>query len=71
MSLFLNERFPNVRGTLADIPYNDYWAYYAPDFRLHLQPVQMDNLNSKDYLEKVGYLCLACLMADRLLVCAP
>jgi histone deacetylase 1/2 len=36
-----------------EIPYNDYYEYYAPDFELHLQPEPMENLNSKETLEGV------------------
>jgi histone deacetylase 1/2 len=36
-----------------EIPYNDYYEYYAPDFELHLTPEPMENLNSKDTLEGV------------------
>ena len=34
------------------IPYNDYFEYYSPDFQLHLQPSNMENLNTRDYLEQ-------------------
>lgn len=36
-----------------EIPYNDYYEYYAPDFELHLTPEPMDNLNSKESLDAV------------------
>jgi len=35
-----------------ELPFNDYIEYYGPDFRLHIPPTNMENLNSKDYLEK-------------------
>jgi len=28
-----------------EIPYNDYFEYYAPDFKLHLTPSSMENAN--------------------------
>jgi histone deacetylase 1/2 len=31
-----------------DIPYNDYFEYYAPDYELHLTPESMENLNGKE-----------------------
>lgn len=34
------------------IPYNEYIDYFGPDYRLHIQPSNMPNLNSKDYLDK-------------------
>lgn len=37
-----------------DIPLNDYYEYYAPDYKLHLIPeVGMENLNGKDSLDAV------------------
>jgi histone deacetylase 1/2 len=36
-----------------EIPYNDYYEYYAPDFELHLQPEAMENLNTTESLEGV------------------
>eukprot|EP01097_Dermamoeba_algensis_P011508 TRINITY_DN8929_c0_g1_i1.p1 TRINITY_DN8929_c0_g1~~TRINITY_DN8929_c0_g1_i1.p1 ORF type:complete len:447 (-),score=82.62 TRINITY_DN8929_c0_g1_i1:148-1488(-) len=41
-----------------DLPYNEYIEYYGPDFRLHINPTNMENLNSKKYLER----CRAQLM---------
>lgn len=37
-----------------DIPYNDYYEYYAPEYQLHLTPEPtMENTNRKDILESV------------------
>jgi len=36
-----------------EIPYNDYFEYYAPDFKLHLTPTAQENLNTDASLEKV------------------
>jgi histone deacetylase 1/2 len=33
-----------------DLPYNDYFEYYGPDYRLHIAPNNMTNLNSREYL---------------------
>lgn len=35
------------------MPTNPYYEYYGPDFRLHIQPSNMENQNSKEYLDKV------------------
>jgi histone deacetylase 1/2 len=35
-----------------DLPYNDYFEYFGPDYRLHLPVSNMENLNSPEYLEK-------------------
>lgn len=34
------------------LPYNDYLEYYGPDYRLHIEPSNMANLNSREYLEE-------------------
>lgn len=39
-----------VKDTL---PFNDYFEYYGPDYRLHLPVSNMQNLNSPKYLEDV------------------
>jgi histone deacetylase 1/2 len=36
-----------------EIPYNDYYEYYAPDYELHLKPEPMENKNSPDTLNSV------------------
>ena len=36
-----------------ELPYNDYYEYYGPDYRLHIPPTQMENLNLPDNLEKL------------------
>jgi len=33
-----------------DIPINDYYEYFGPDHKLHLQPANMVNANSQDFL---------------------
>eukprot|EP01027_Heterolobosea_sp_BB2_P009239 GEZU01013641.1.p1 GENE.GEZU01013641.1~~GEZU01013641.1.p1 ORF type:complete len:434 (-),score=123.32 GEZU01013641.1:164-1465(-) len=35
-----------------DLPYNDYFEYFGPDFRLHITPSNMENLNTPEQLEK-------------------
>mmetsp|Transcript_13936 Transcript_13936/g.33256 ORF Transcript_13936/g.33256 Transcript_13936/m.33256 type:complete len:434 (-) Transcript_13936:209-1510(-) len=36
-----------------DIPYNDYFEYYGPDFKLHLTPEQRENQNTEASLDSV------------------
>lgn len=36
-----------------ELPYNDYFEYYGPDFKLHISPSNMPNQNSNEYLEKI------------------
>jgi len=36
-----------------EIPFNDYYEYYAPDYNLHLTPEPMENLNDKEMLEGI------------------
>lgn len=33
-----------------DIPFNDYYEYYAPDYELHLKPEPMENQNTPEYV---------------------
>jgi histone deacetylase 1/2 len=35
------------------LPFNDYYEYFAPDFELDVRPSNMDNANSKEYLNKI------------------
>ena len=34
-----------------ELPFNEYFEYYGPDYRLHIQPSNMENFNSHKYLE--------------------
>ncbi|KAF4283902.1 hypothetical protein KXV81_003984 [Aspergillus fumigatus] len=36
-----------------ELPYNDYYEYFAPDYELDVRPSNMDNANTKDYLDKI------------------
>ncbi|KAI4268115.1 MAG: hypothetical protein LQ337_008030 [Flavoplaca oasis] len=36
-----------------DLPFNDYYEYYAPDYELDVKPSNMDNANSREYLDKI------------------
>lgn len=36
-----------------ELPYNDYFEYYGPDFKLHISPSNMANQNASDYLDKI------------------
>jgi histone deacetylase 1/2 len=35
-----------------DLPYNDYFEYFGPDFKLHITPNNGENKNSPDYIDK-------------------
>ena len=35
------------------LPMNPYYEYYGPDHRLHIQPSNMENQNTPEYLDKV------------------
>ncbi|KAG1708959.1 Histone deacetylase 1 [Phytophthora capsici] len=46
-SILLDEEVSN------NIPYNDYFEFYAPNFKLHLEPdPDLENANSKEYLDE-------------------
>ncbi|EGV91766.1 Histone deacetylase 1 [Cricetulus griseus] len=36
-----------------ELPYNDYFEYFGPDFKLHFSPSNMTNQNTNEYLEKI------------------
>jgi len=38
---------------LTELPYNDYFEYYGPDFKLHISPSNMANQNTTDYIDKI------------------
>eukprot|EP00944_MAST-04C_sp_MAST-4C-sp1_P011638 g11638.t1 len=38
-----------------ELPFNEYFEYYGPDYRLHIQPSNMENFNSHKYLEETKY----------------
>jgi len=47
-SVLLNEKISN------EIPYNDFFEYYAPDFKLHLTPsTAMENMNRPECLQAI------------------
>nr|XP_019793776.1 histone deacetylase 1 isoform X3 [Tursiops truncatus] len=39
--------------TIKELPYNDYFEYFGPDFKLHISPSNMTNQNTNEYLEKI------------------
>lgn len=46
-SVALNSEIAN------ELPYNDYFEYFGPDFKLHISPSNMTNQNSPEYLDKI------------------
>jgi len=36
-----------------ELPYNDYFEYFGPDFKLHISPSNVTNQNTPEYLEKI------------------
>merc|ERR1712106_976701 len=36
-----------------DLPYNDYFEYFGPDFKLHITPTNNENKNTYDYIDKI------------------
>ncbi|KAI9020750.1 hypothetical protein CLU79DRAFT_755321 [Phycomyces nitens] len=38
-----------------DMPYNDYYEYFGPDYKLDIRPSNMENLNTTEYLEKTKH----------------
>lgn len=53
-STFLHNFLFQIQVALClELPYNDYFEYYSNDFKLHIVPSNMTNLNTPDYLQKV------------------
>jgi len=46
-SILLDKEIPD------ELPFNDYFEYYGPDYRLHITPSNMENLNDRKYLEDI------------------
>lgn len=46
-SLALDINIPN------NLPYSDYFEFFAPEYQLHLTPSAFPNQNSKEYLDKI------------------
>lgn len=46
-SVLLDTPIPN------NIPENDFYQYYGPEFKLHLQPSDAPNLNTREDMEKI------------------
>lgn len=41
--------------SVVELPYNDYFEYFGPDFKLHISPSNMTNQNSQEYMDKIKY----------------
>ncbi|KAF2434809.1 hypothetical protein EJ08DRAFT_675786 [Tothia fuscella] len=37
----------------TQLPFNDYYEYFAPDYELNVLPSNMDNANSPEYLKRI------------------
>lgn len=37
----------------SELPYNDYFEYFGPDFKLHISPSNMTNQNTLEYMDKI------------------
>lgn len=46
---------PSHMHTLTELPYNDYFEYFGPDFKLHISPTNMSNQNTPEYLNKIKW----------------
>lgn len=36
-----------------ELPFNDFYEYYGPDYKLHLTPTNMENLNKREALDNI------------------
>lgn len=51
-----------------DLPYNEYYEYFGPDYKLHVEPCNMENLNAPKDLERIRFACLLFLTIDRVYI---
>lgn len=35
------------------LPYNEYYEYFGPDHNLHIEPQNLENQNSPQYLKRM------------------
>src|SRR5690554_4790550 len=47
------------------LPYSDFYEYFGPDYELNVRPSNMENLNSREYLEKIKVQVLSNLERTR------
>lgn len=38
------------------LPFNDYFQFFGPDYRLEVPSTNMENMNSREYLDKMKYI---------------
>lgn len=57
ISLFLLLQTAVAVGVEPDnkLPYNEYYEYFGPDYTLHVEPCNMENLNAHKDMEKIRY----------------
>jgi histone deacetylase 1/2 len=41
----------------ADIPYNEYFEYYGPTYKIHVEPSNMENQNCRKDLDRLVEKC--------------
>ncbi|KAJ3031318.1 UNVERIFIED_CONTAM: hypothetical protein HDU68_005060 [Siphonaria sp. JEL0065] len=44
-----------------DLPFNDYYQYFGPDYKLDVPSSNMENLNTQEYLDKMLSVCFEIL----------
>lgn len=51
-----------------DLPYNEYYEYFGPDYTLHVEPCSMENLNAPKDLERIRFAGHLFLIIDRVYI---
>ncbi len=52
LPLQLINRFRIVRNIgFLELPVNDYYEYFGPEYKLHLPVSNMENLNTREFLD--------------------
>ena len=51
-------RLWSAHSCIADIPQNEYYEYFGPDHQLDVRANNMEDMNTREYLERVRTMVL-------------
>jgi hypothetical protein len=44
------------------MPYNEYFEYFGPEYNLHISPTSMANKNTKSYLDSIRFFYITVML---------
>ena len=56
----------DLHETSPHLPFNEYMEYFGPEFRMDVPNNNMDNQNSREYLDGIRSVCLDSLLEESL-----